>query len=64
MDPYTAKIINQVYDKKSSDRQEKATKRKRLKKMTPEEKVALVKERYGLTHGGTKQNKKKKKRRK
>ena len=64
MDAYTAKMVNRVYDKKEQEhKQKKALERKR-KKLTPEEKVQIIKERYGLTHGGTKQNKKKKKGRK
>lgn len=59
---YTSKVINQLYDKKQTKQKSETTRRRRAKKLTLKEKADIVKERYNLNHGGTKQNKKKKRR--
>lgn len=67
MDSYTTSVLNKVYANKDTGSNKKRVsnyaKRKFLKSLTPEDKALLIKERFNLTHGGTKQNKKKRKKR-
>lgn len=56
--------INRLFDMKESKKRQSISEKRRKKKMTPEEKVSAMKERFGLTHGGSKQNKKQKRRKK
>ena len=54
--------IDQQFSKAMQTSGAKRKRKVAVKKMTPEEKVQMIKARYGLSHGGTKQNKKKRKR--
>lgn len=56
---YMQKQINNAIRIGDKKREQKEV----IKKLTPEEKVKLVKNRFGLSHGGSKQNKKKRKKR-
>lgn len=54
---YLNKQFDKAITKGNTARKRKAA----VKMLTPEEKVSVIKQRYGLVHGGTKQNKKKRK---
>lgn len=69
MDDYTRRVAETIQEKQAgtrvrSKKREEMLQRRRFKNMPIEKKVDVIKERYGLTHGGTKQNKKKRKKRK
>ncbi len=55
--------IDQQFNKAMSVSGTKRKRKQAVKKLSPEEKVEYIKQRYGLTHGGSKQNKKKRKKR-
>ena len=69
MDNYTRSIAEKLYSKNTttptgrSKKREEMLQRRRFKALPLHKKAEVIKERYGLTHGGTKQNKKKRKKR-
>lgn len=54
--------FDRIFKKKDIERKSRAAKVKKPKKLTAAERTSLIKERFSLTHGGSKQNKKIKKR--
>ncbi len=66
MDNFTMNVAETLYAKKDATRtrskkREEMLQKRRFKNMPIEKKVEVIKTRFGLTHGGTKQNKKKRK---
>ena len=80
MDDFIRNVAENLYAKKDSTRtrskkreeivrtrskkREEMLQKRRFKNMPIEKKVEVIKERFGLKHGGSKQNKKKRKKRK
>lgn len=56
---YTQKQISNAINIGAKKKQRKEA----VRKLTPDEKVKLIKDRFGLSHGGSKQNKKKRNKR-
>lgn len=66
MDNFTKNFAENLYAKKDSGRirskkREEMLQKRRFKNMPIEKKVEVIKSRFGLSHGGTKQNKRKRK---